>query len=130
MKNKNRIGKRLAVVFVSAVTLFTGCLVQPAEVLAKKNHWPKGPSINTPNAVVMEVNTGTILYKKKEHERHYPASITKILTTLLTIENCDMNEIITFSADAVYKNEGDTSNIARDLNEEMTVEQTLYGVML
>ena len=130
MKNKNIIGKRFAVAIVSAVTLLTGCLLQPAEVQAKKNHWPKGPSINTPNAVVMEVNTGTILYKKKEHERHYPASITKILTTLLTIENCDMNEIITFSADAVYKNEGDTSNIARDLNEEMTVEQTLYGVML
>lgn len=130
MKNKKILGKRLAVVFVSAVALFTGCLVQPAEVQAKKNPWPKGPSINAPNAVVMEVNTGTVLYKKKEHERHYPASITKILTTLLTIENCDLNEIITFSADAVYKNEGDTSNIARDLNEEMTVEQTLYGVML
>ena len=130
MKNKKIIGKRLAVVFVSAVTFFTGCLVLPAEVQAKKNPWPKGPSINAPNAVVMEVNTGTVLYKKKEHERHYPASITKILTTLLTIENCDLNEIITFSADAVYKNEGDTSNIARDLNEEMTVEQTLYGVML
>lgn len=130
MKNKKIIGKRLAVVLVSAVTLFAGGLVQPAEVQAKKNAWPKGPEINAPNAVVMEVNTGTVLYKKKEHERHYPASITKILTTLLTIENCDMNEIITFSADAVYKNEGDTSNIARDLNEEMTVEQTLYGVML
>ena len=130
MKNKKIIGKRFAVAIISAVMLFTGCLMQPAEVQAKKNAWPKGPEINSPNAVVMEVNTGTVLYKKKEHERHYPASITKILTTLLAIENCDMNEIITFSADAVYKNEGDTSNIARDLNEEMTVEQTLYGVML
>ena len=57
MKNKNIIGKRFAVAIVSAVTLLTGCLLQPAEVQAKKNHWPKGPSINTPNAVVMEVNT-------------------------------------------------------------------------
>lgn len=130
MKNKNRIGKRLAVVLVSAVTLLTGCLVQPAEIQAKKSAWPKGPEINSPSAVVMEVNTGTVLYKKDPHEKNYPASITKILTTLLAIENCDMDEVITFSADAVYKNEGDTSNIARDLNEEMTVEQTLYGVML
>ena len=81
MKNKKIIGKRFAVAIISAVMLFTGCLMQPAEVQAKKNAWPKGPEINSPNAVVMEVNTGTVLYKKKEHERHYPASITKILTT-------------------------------------------------
>lgn len=51
----------------------------------------------------MEVNTGTVLYEKKSHEKHYPASITKIMTVLLAIENCDMDEVVTFSADAVFK---------------------------
>lgn len=41
-----------------------------------------------------------------------------------------MDEKVVFSADAVFKNEGDTSNISRDLGEEMTMEQTLYAVML
>ena len=42
-------------------------------------YWPEGPQINAPCAVVMEVNTGTVLYEKNSHEKHYPASITKIL---------------------------------------------------
>ena len=41
-----------------------------------------------------------------------------------------MDEQVVFSADAVYKNEGDTSNIGRDLGEILTVEQCLYAVML
>lgn len=41
-----------------------------------------------------------------------------------------MDDVVTFSADAVYKNEGDTSHISRDLEEQMTLEQCLYGVML
>jgi D-alanyl-D-alanine carboxypeptidase len=78
----------------------------------------------------MEVNTGTVLYQKKSHDQHYPASITKIMTCLLAVENCDLDEIVVFSADAVYKNEGNTSHIARNLGEELTVEQCLYAVML
>ena len=93
-------------------------------------YWPEGPTIDTPSAIVMEVSTGTVLYEKNADQQLYPASITKIMTTLLAIENCSMDEIVTFSKDAVYKNEGDTSHISRDVGEEMTVEQCLYGIML
>ena len=51
----------------------------------------------------MEVNTGTVLYEKNSHEKHYPASITKILTTYLTILNCKMDEKVTFSKEAVRR---------------------------
>lgn len=93
-------------------------------------YWPEGPTIDTPSAIVMEVSTGTVLYEKNADQQLYPASITKIMTTLLAIENCSMDEIVIFSKDAVYKNEGDTSHISRDVGEEMTVEQCLYGIML
>lgn len=76
----------------------------------------------------MDVDTGTILYKKNINEAFYPASITKILTTLVAIENSSMDEIVTFSEDAVYKTEG--SGISRDIGEKMTMEQCLYAVML
>ncbi len=95
-----------------------------------EQYWPEGPQVESPSAIVMEVNTGTVLYEKNSHDQHYPASITKIMTALLALENCDMDEIVTFSADAVFKNEGDTSNIARDLGEELTMEQCLYAIML
>lgn len=103
--------------------------VAPCSVRAEE-YWPEGPTVHCPSAVVMEVNTGTVLYTKDSHTPHYPASITKILTALLAIENCDLDEVVVFSEDAVNKNEGDTSHIARDFNEEMTMEQCLYAVML
>ena len=112
------------ILFVYLITLF------PAEKVQAEDTWPKGPLIETPNAIVMEVNTGTVLYEKNSHEKHYPASITKVLTTLLAVENCSMDETVTFSEDAVFDNEGDTSHISRDVGEEMTMEQCLYAVMM
>lgn len=101
----------------------------PAEIKANV-YWPENPRIATPSAIVMEVNSGAVLYEKNSDEVNYPASITKIMTTMLALEHCEMDEIVTFSADAVFKNEGNSSHIARDLNEQMTMEQCLYAVML
>lgn len=126
---ENRLKSKICLMF--ALLLAASCVMQnKAEVFADGESWPQGPDISSPSAIVMEVNTGTVLYEKNSHEQHYPASITKILTSYLAIKNCDMDETVTFSEDAVYKNEGDTSHISRDVGEEMTMEQTLYGIML
>lgn len=124
-KLKNRIWALGAAFF----TVISAVAAVPQQVKAEQV-WPEGPAIVSPSAIVMEVNTGTILYEKNSHQELYPASITKIMTTLLAIENCSLDEVVTFSADAVFKNEGDTSHIARDLGEQMTLEQCLYAVML
>lgn len=129
MISKKNIIKRAGMVIVAACTMAGSLCYSPNQIKAEE-YWPEGPAIASPSAIVMEVNTGTILYEKNSHEQHYPASITKILTTYLTLENCDLNEKVVFSEDAVYKNEGDTSHIWRDIGEEMTIEQCLYGVML
>lgn len=129
MISKKNIIKRAGMVIVAACTMVGSLCYSPNQVKAEE-YWPEGPAIASPSAIVMEVNTGTILYEKNSHEQHYPASITKILTTYLTLENCDLNENVVFSEDAVYKNEGDTSHIWRDIGEKMTIEQCLYGVML
>ena len=63
-------------------------------------------------------------------EVHYPASITKILTGLIAVENSQMDEEVTFSNEAVATERGGTSSIARDVGEIMTMEQCLYGMML
>lgn len=128
----NNIINKIKTVFLAAAVTVSAICINPMPAYADGTdiYWPEGPQINSPNAVVMEVNTGTVLYEKNSHEKHYPASITKILTTYLAILNCKMDETVTFSADAVFKNEGDTSHISRDLGEQMTMEQTLYAIML
>ena len=92
------------------------------------DYWPDAPETLSPSVILMEESTGTILYEKNMDEAHYPASITKIMTTLLALENGNLSDMVTFSDDAINNTEG--SGIARDYGEQMTLEQCLYGVML
>lgn len=126
MYKKIAMWKRISCVILAAMSIITAV---PMEAKADE-FWPEGPSVNVPCAIVIEVNSGTVLYEKNSDEINYPASITKVMTTMLALEQCELDETVVFSEDAVYKNEGDTSHIARDVNEKMTVEETLYGVML
>ena len=113
-----KICKKFVTVFLS-VALLSGCIGTVSAFAQEiQLSWPAGPTIEAPNAIVMEASTGTVLYEKNADEQHYPASITKIMTVLLALENSSLDEVVTFSADAVYKNEGDTSHIARDLGRD------------
>lgn len=91
-------------------------------------YWPEAPETVSPAVILMELSTGTVLYEKNSTEAHYPASITKIMTTLVALENSDLNEVVTFSDRAHDETYG--SGIARDYGEQMTMEQCLYAVML
>ncbi len=103
--------------------------VIPIQAKKSKDYWPKqSDEISAGAAILADVDTGTILYKKNINKKYYPASITKILSVLVAIENSNMDEIVTFSQDAIYKTEG--SGIWRDIGEKMTMEQCLYAVML
>lgn len=124
------INKKKTGVIACVLTLVASLMSPVGAIRAKADYWPDSISVSSESAVVIDVSTGTILYEKNPHERLYPASITKIMTALLALENCPLDDTVVFSADAVYKNEGGTSHIARDLNEEMTMEWTLYGMML
>lgn len=93
--------------------------------------WPAGPEIGAESAILMEVNTGTILYAKNIHAKLYPASITKILTALIAIEECDMDEMVTFSYDAVHSiNWREDANMGINVGDSITMEQCLYGLLV
>ncbi len=93
-------------------------------------NWPAGPQVYAEAAIIMEASTGAILYSKNIDEQLYPASITKIMTVLLALENCELDEEVTFSHYAVYSVEAGSSSIARDEGEILTVEECLYAIML
>lgn len=107
------------------------CMLPVGSIEAQaEEYWPSGPDVQAASAVVMEASTGTVLYEKNAHEQLYPASITKILTTLLAVENCSLEEEVTFSYESVHNIERDSTHIFRDVGEIMTMEQCLYAVML
>ena len=124
IKRKSRWYKGLCAA-MATLLLFSAPTETKADV-----YWPEGPSIVSPSAIVIEVNSGAVLYEKNPDEINYPASITKVMTTLLALEYCDLEEMVTFSDDAIKYNQGDTSHIARDYGEQMTMKDCLYAVML
>lgn len=100
---------------------------------SKKVKWPKAPkssALSCESAVVIDAATGMVLFEQKAHKKQYPASITKILTTLVALENSSLGETVTFSHDAIFGIEAGSSNVAVNVGEKLTMEQCLYAIML
>lgn len=95
-----------------------------------ENDWPKGPSVNAESAIVMEASTGLVLYEKNVDTKHFPASITKIMTVLLALENSSLGDTVTFSKNAVYDVDPHSSRIWVAEGEQMTMQQCLYAILL
>lgn len=94
------------------------------------SHWPTGPAITAQSAILMEADTGTILYAKNMDEKLYPASTTKMLTCLIAVEQCALNEKVNFSYDAINAVPTDGSNMGMDAGEFLSMEECLYGIMV
>ena len=92
--------------------------------------WPKGPGIEAQAAVLMDVNTEAVLYSKNADTQLYPASITKILTTLLACENLNAKTNITVSEKASTSVTAGDSSIYAAPGEKFTRDQALMAVML
>lgn len=92
--------------------------------------WPSGISIEADGGIVIDADTGTILYGKNEHAAYYPASITKILTALIVLENCELDETVTFSHNAVYNVERNSSSAGLDEGDTLSVKDCLYALLL
>lgn len=92
--------------------------------------WPEGPVISAQSAILIDAESGVILYAKNIHEPLYPASTTKLLTCLIALENCSLDEVVTFSYDAIFDTPRDSSNIALDVGNELTMEQCLNAILI
>lgn len=88
------------------------------------------PNVESPAAILMDLNTEKILYEKNINEKMYPASLTKVMTAILTLENCELNEVATVSYDAVMSISSGYVTANLQIGEEVTVEQLLYVLMV
>ncbi len=90
----------------------------------------ESPEISAESAILIDATTGEILYEKNSKNKMYPASITKIMTVLLALENGNLDDTITFSHNAVYSIEPNSAHIAMQEGEQITLRQALYGILL
>jgi len=93
--------------------------------------WPECQDVAAEGAILIDARSGAVLYGKNIHEHYFPASITKILTALLVIENCpDLDEKLTFSHRAIYDVEAGSSNAGYSEGDTVTVREALYALLL
>lgn len=88
------------------------------------------PKVTSEAVILMDKNTEKILYEKNATEKMYPASTTKILTAILTIENVDLNENVTISENAVTSIPEGYVTADLQVGEILTVEQLLEILLL
>lgn len=93
-------------------------------------NWPEGPQTYGEANIIMDAETGAILYAKNIDGKAYPASITKVLTMLIALENGNMEDTVSFSADSIYSVPYSYAHIGMKEGEEICLEDALYGMML
>ncbi len=89
-----------------------------------------GPNISAKSAIVMEVNSGAVLYSKDADASMQPLSLTKLMTALLTIENLPMTDTITYSKRSINNIGSAVTRIGLVEGEHMTVLDALYGMLV
>ena len=96
-----------------------------------KPDWPSDTGIQAESGIVMDMDSGAILFGQNIHVSYAPASITKLLTALIVLEHSSLDEMVTFSETAVNSVEPDSGNkLGNVAGDQLTVEDCLYGMLL
>ncbi|MFV0362079.1 MAG: D-alanyl-D-alanine carboxypeptidase family protein [Suipraeoptans sp.] len=93
-------------------------------------NWPTGPATEGRAAIVMEAGTGTILYAKGIDDKEYPASITKVLTALVTLENANLDDNVTISAESIGCLLPYYAHVGLKEGNVLPLRDTLYATLL
>jgi len=88
------------------------------------------PKIDATSAILMNANTGMVLYENAADEQRFPASTTKIMTALLTLENAEIDDVVTALKIDFEHVTADSSNADIKVDEQVTVKDLLYALML
>ncbi|MBQ8001999.1 MAG: D-alanyl-D-alanine carboxypeptidase [Clostridia bacterium] len=88
------------------------------------------PATQAGAVLLIDADTGEVLYGKNENEKMYPASTTKIMVALLALENLELDESVTATNSAISLLPPGHTNIGILNGETLTVRQLLYGLML
>ena len=133
-----KICKKATIWLLAGVIGLSAVTVQAAEVDNGASYpittnaiegWPQGLDTYSETAVLMDADTGTILYNKGMDEKRYPASITKIMTAILAFKNGNMDDIVTIPAEALNQESGSTE-IGFQEGDQVTLDELLHGLLI
>lgn len=88
------------------------------------------PALTAGAAILMDNDTNKILYSKNDENKMYPASTTKIMTAILTLEHCNLDDTVTVPYDAISSIPSGYSVASLQVGEILTVENLLKVLMV
>ena len=91
--------------------------------------WTDGPQIYSESGIVMDMDTGSILYAKNIDDKHYPASITKVMTALVALQTYEMDEVVKFTWDDIGFLEYGDAHIGIKPDEEVNMLDCMYAML-
>lgn len=101
-----------------------------ATEIDKTDYNPYNLTTKSPSIILVDAKTGKILYSKDAFKRMYPASTTKLMTAILTLENCKLDDIVTVSHNAIFSIPVGYSHASLKEGEQLTVEQLLNVLLI
>lgn len=135
-----KITRSIVAFFLTMVFVMSGVVVQGAPVInsgvaepvatANIEGWPAAPETFSETAVLLDADTGAVLYDKGKDELRYPASITKIMTALVALENSTLKEDVTFTETGIRDVTWDSGNIGMQLGEVMSMRSCLQAAII
>ena len=117
--------KKLLAILLVAIVL--AIFLPNVNVFAQDSAEPK---VYSEAALLIDSNTGKILFSKNENEKKYPASTTKILTAILAIENCNLDDVVTVDYDSIMQVPAGYTVAALQVGEQLTVKQLLQVMLI
>ena len=131
MKIKTKIFA-IMTILITIINIFCAPITAQATNQAQTTSTTDTTTATQPNfkiyseaAILIDSNTGKVLYGKNENQKQYPASTTKIITAILAIENCKLTDRISASYDAVMSIPSGYANAGIQPGEEFTVKDLL-----
>ena len=101
-----------------------------ATEIDKTDYNPDDLTTKSPSIILVDAKTGKILYSKDAFKKMYPASTTKLMTAILTLENCKLDDIVTVSHNAIFSIPVGYSHASLKEGEQLTVEQLLNVLLI
>ena len=116
---------------MAGLLLAAGLSIGCAGTALARPDWPSDMGIMAEGGIVMDFNSGAVIFGQNIHQASPPASITKLLTALVVLENSSLDETVTFSYDAVNNVEAGSGNkLSLETGDQLSVEDCLYAMLL
>lgn len=106
------------------------CLLAGIALCGSISAFAAAPALSSPTACLMDADSGQILYQKSAQTELPMASITKVMTALLVIENGDLSASTTATAEAINSVDLESTRIGFEPNEQLTVDELMYSMLV